>query len=534
MTVEFIPYAEPVAPFEISARMPAMRGLLMDGGVAGGTVLAGRLPGLEYHGPQETVTTQAELALPALRSYLASSNAPVLRGVLEPLRGFLAEGEPISLDVSVLLGALPGLRIGIECTHTKRYELEAELPAARGLLSTSPDMMLLGALPALHSHMVSPSGGGYWNVVQDAGYWWLAAIESDEPEGVNVTVQDSLALYAGIDPTAVHVIREQLVLSGAFAELLEALVVVSDRITFTDVVQAILLAHVRDVVALGDTPTVSEEVAVHLVDAIALAAGTQGTQEVIALVSVTLALMDAGYTVEQALARSGMTLGDAVQFQATAYARLIEEIRLAATPQSSITITALVRDELMLADAATMAAELLALVRDGFGLLAHVHLSDEPFIAWVLNTESRAAWTYDQWPFNSYCAFQGRYLAAGPDGIYTLGGQDDAGAPIEARIRTGLTDLGATQNKRMEQLYLLLSSDGRMGLRVITTRPTGEKVAHDYEMLPRPANAPAANRIKIGRGLASRSWSFELRNLDGGDFKFHDLKLLPMILDRRI
>lgn len=352
---------------------------------------------------------------------------------------------------------------------------------------------------------------------------------------IAVAVSDGLLLDADPFGQEVQRIVEALELSGAFDTLLSQMVRVADGLTLTDVVRAILAVHLTDTVALGAQVTATPVLAVQVIDALALASGTTSVQTMVALVSVTLALIDAGYTVEQALAQSGMTLGDALEAQARAYARVIEDLRLAATPIGTLRLVALVRDGLVLDDAAAAAAEILAVIRDGLSLLAQVHLDNDPFIAWVMNTEGdRPVFTYDNWPFNSYGQLGDQYLAAGPDGIYILGGPDNDGDPILWSIRSGLMDFGTTRKKRMEQLYLAYSTDGRLGLRIIVTQPTGEKRAYDYEMRPRPALATSANRIKVGRGHASREWAFELHSLDGATTTLADMQLLPMILDRSI
>ena len=90
--------------------------------------------------------------------------------------------------------------------------------------------------------------------------------------------------------------------------------------------------------------------------------------------------------------------------------------------------------------------------------------------------------------------------------------------------------------KRVERAYLGYKSDGTLCLRVCTTSPTGSKVEYTYKMVPAPAaGAPRENRIKIGKGMQSVYWQFELDNsADASKFELHDMTVLPIILSRKV
>jgi hypothetical protein len=48
-----------------------------------------------------------------------------------------------------------------------------------------------------------------------------------------------------------------------------------------------------------------------------------------------------------------------------------------------------------------------------------------------------------------------------------------------------------------------------------------------------PGNAPREGFIKLGPGVESRYWQFELHNKEGGELDVSDFRFTPMFLSRR-
>jgi hypothetical protein len=153
-----------------------------------------------------------------------------------------------------------------------------------------------------------------------------------------------------------------------------------------------------------------------------------------------------------------------------------------------------------------------------------------------MTPETRAMRSYTNYAFNSYAPFAGRLIAAKDDGVFVLEGETDDGQAIYGSVRSGLLDFGNRQLKRMDRAYLGYTADGTLGLRVATTSPGGKKVEFSYRMAkPQFAEAPRETRVKLGKGLKSVSWQFELNNnLDGGRFELHDVTVLPITLSRKV
>ena len=147
----------------------------------------------------------------------------------------------------------------------------------------------------------------------------------------------------------------------------------------------------------------------------------------------------------------------------------------------------------------------------------------------AFNLQSHAATEYD-WQFTS---LSGRY-ATGAEGLLALGGDTDAGAAIKAKIRLGMTDMGTRKMKRLPEVFMGYTGDGRLVLRVIyVDDKSGEKVGADYLMKPRPAGSKRESRFEPGKGLVAVDYDFELENIDGADFSVTNIEFSPMTVDRR-
>lgn len=192
-------------------------------------------------------------------------------------------------------------------------------------------------------------------------------------------------------------------------------------------------------------------------------------------------------------------------------------------------------DAVLASSAVRSEAELRAALREAVGFSARLHLDNDEYIAWVLNTESAGLSRYTNYPFNSFARVGERYYGLTSGGLFRLDGGDDVGEPINARIRTGMFDFGDRVLKGVPEAYVGYASDGTLLLRTIFAHPkTGEKTAADYRLVPRGAATTRENRFEGGRGVFSVDWSFELENVDGADFELESIEFRPVALSRRV
>ena len=194
----------------------------------------------------------------------------------------------------------------------------------------------------------------------------------------------------------------------------------------------------------------------------------------------------------------------------------------------------MVDEQLLVGAAGGATAELAQLLRDGLGFVTRLALDTGEYVAWVMNTESRALSRYTQYPFNSFAKIGGRYYAAAADGLHRLDGDDDDGTPIAARLRLGLSALGTRRLKRLPEAFVGYTASGALLLHVITVNEqSGQKEAAIYRILERPASSERETRWKLGKGIKAVDFDFVIENVDGADFELAAIDFRPIYLDRR-
>lgn len=148
-------------------------------------------------------------------------------------------------------------------------------------------------------------------------------------------------------------------------------------------------------------------------------------------------------------------------------------------------------------------------------------------VVWAINRETGASSQYEQYGFNSFFQRADKYYGVADDGIYLLEGDTDAGAPIDALIETGRTNLGYTNEKRVRDVYLGVGSSNELYLKVDVDNQT-----YVYSM--RTSGQAVKNRpVEVGWGVKGDYWDFTLVNPDGADFNLASISFMPIPLARR-
>lgn len=81
----------------------------------------------------------------------------------------------------------------------------------------------------------------------------------------------------------------------------------------------------------------------------------------------------------------------------------------------------------------------------------------------ALNLSIYAGSQYVGFPFNSYCEFAGKVLAAGPGGIFEIeSGETDDGQPIDARVEFAKSKLGSGLPKHIRKWRLNGRASGNL------------------------------------------------------------------------
>ncbi|MGH8566541.1 MAG: hypothetical protein ACREXU_00620 [Gammaproteobacteria bacterium] len=147
---------------------------------------------------------------------------------------------------------------------------------------------------------------------------------------------------------------------------------------------------------------------------------------------------------------------------------------------------------------------------------------------WVFNAKTFAPSRYEGLEVRSLAKLGTTVYGAGPGGIYELAGSTDAGVNIAASFIVGREGYGVGNVKRMAYGYVHGTSEGVLQVRVIDD--TG--AVHTYETERALGNKIRSVRFKVGKGLKSHYWQFEVRNKLGQQFEVHHVDLLAAALER--
>lgn len=148
--------------------------------------------------------------------------------------------------------------------------------------------------------------------------------------------------------------------------------------------------------------------------------------------------------------------------------------------------------------------------------------------AWAVNLDNGASTEYRSYPFETVANIGGRYFGAAFEGLYELAGDTDAGAPIEAKFDIGRKDFGNNQLKRVDQIYLGITSKGQMFVKV-----SAEGASYTYPMREFGEHIQT-QRVTVGKGMRANYFGFEIGNTAGCDFEITSLNMMVAESARRI
>lgn len=309
---------------------------------------------------------------------------------------------------------------------------------------------------------------------------------------------------------------------------------VAETLTFDDALHIVFAILVEEGIRFDSIDTLDSRAIARVVERLLIEGLATSYAEA---VGAAVSGMTFGAMLEAlALASAADTIlaGDVLAEIYQAVAAAIDTALFGADGLPSLTAMVLLEEGVLMGDVPSTAAELTALARESIGFVMNLTLNNGEYVAWVLNTESRGLSRYTNYPFNSYMKLGGRYFGVTDTGLYQLDGDDDAGAPIAAKIRLGMSDLGTRVLKQIPEAYIGYSSDGTMLLRSITPHPkTGERQSALYKLMPRGAATSREGRFKGGRGVESVEWDFVIENVDGAGFELDSIQFLPVRTSRR-
>jgi hypothetical protein len=150
-----------------------------------------------------------------------------------------------------------------------------------------------------------------------------------------------------------------------------------------------------------------------------------------------------------------------------------------------------------------------------FGLLlGFQNASDvgEDYETWVLTGNAFSPSAYSGWNFNSFALYRGNYYAAGDDGLYLLGGEDQDGTPIVPGVRIDKINFSTDRPKRLRSMRLGATGDE------VQVRVAGENGEGFFEK--------KGDRVVITRNLQSHEFLIDIQQFEELSF----LEIVPLIL----
>jgi hypothetical protein len=160
--------------------------------------------------------------------------------------------------------------------------------------------------------------------------------------------------------------------------------------------------------------------------------------------------------------------------------------------------------------------QILEILGDGGVLFGGEAVDPGVFETYVLTGARSEPSIYSNFSFNSYAKYRNQYFGAGPEGVYLLEGEDDAGDDIHSGIRIGPINFGTDREKR---LRLLRCGGKTWEAQVRVSNGNGSAGYYDVE----------GGRAAVSREVQGREITIEISDFESLDH----LEIVPLILSKR-
>lgn len=325
-------------------------------------------------------------------------------------------------------------------------------------------------------------------------------------------------------------VNEVLRLADAPMILASFLRTVQASITLRDFVTAVFEREVLADLTLEDHFEALLEMVVLVTDRLLLEDEGLSLLSTLHTVVGALALRDAVRLVLQGEVPTEIELADLAEHRFNALVEAAAELYLSESAEGTLAVFTLVDSPLELGEDALHSISALVEALSDLEFGVRIRIGDELFVGYAMNVRNTAVSEYENFPFNSMAVIGGVPYGAGPDGIYRLQGDDDDGAPIDARVRTAALTFGHLA--RVPYARIVFTSDGDLLFKTITM-DKGARKENTYKMAKRPLGTAVESRFTMAKGVTGSVWAFELSNVDGAYFEADALQVWTLQLDRR-
>lgn len=167
------------------------------------------------------------------------------------------------------------------------------------------------------------------------------------------------------------------------------------------------------------------------------------------------------------------------------------------------------------------------LVSEQFKMVGVTVKKDTVISSYTYQPETTSVTTYSNYNFTSSARFHKEYLFANENGLYLYGANTDDGVPITSTITTPAYDFGTSNLKSVSQVYLGLSTDNVIIMKV---RVDG-KAEVTYRLNKRTTDLQTL-QIDIGKGLIGRYFQFEIIT-QADNFDLESIEFFPLNIGRK-
>ena len=334
--------------------------------------------------------------------------------------------------------------------------------------------------------------------------------------------------------TVVYALREQLFAADNMTAAASYLSLCSELVALAESVRPVFDVTMAE--SMEITPEL-EGVLIRIAairDQLAVIDTAEGLRSLLGPLTETLAALDVLARVRDELLNEEMEISEALDAAVLYYQTLLEQLNLTGDFMGMAVFNMTLTDDMDVTGDALTTTTFYGLLEEKVDFTVSLSLAGLPYLGIAMNATNKSITEYRPYAFNSLAKLNGRLYGAGADGLYRLEGADDAGVEIPAYVRTALARIAGGRKAHVDSAYLGYSSDGQVQLKVITTETTGTKTSRVYELKAQTADTNRAGRIKLGKGVQSVYWAFELSNVLGSDFTIDVIELRVLALSRRV
>lgn len=344
------------------------------------------------------------------------------------------------------------------------------------------------------------------------------------------SVEEDVVINTGTATELVYQITERVLLQAQLFPTAKLLAEIVERVRMTSHGVPVFLAALEDGFDIGAELTAEAYMVARLADELMIADSSLGLIDALVMVVAAMVLREQLTPIAQGELADMLEFDDETIERVAALVEIAVEMVMAADLEFSAVVFAAVRDSLTIGDDRTALLSALAEVFDNMDFAMRVRIGDEVFVAYAVNIRNTAVTEYSNFPFNAMAFIGGRPFGTSDEGLFRLEGSDDDDTPIDAMVRTGLTEF--PELMRGVNAWVVMTNDGEMLFKTITGDEGIYEVA-TYRMHARPTGTAVETRFDLDKGYVGTAWGFELENVDGAYFELDSARFWPVTVGRR-